>query len=73
MSSRIHLNMDFRLDETTIVTSFTTATRLRQELGEGKFQVLASETHSDDVVSVPPELFDAFSYYLEHREQFTQQ
>jgi len=71
VSSRIHLNTDFRLDETTIVASFNTARRLRNELGEGKFRVLASETHSDDVISVPPELYDAFAYYLEHRKQFT--
>ncbi|MBD3672301.1 MAG: hypothetical protein HUJ26_02140 [Planctomycetaceae bacterium] len=71
MSSEIHLNMDFRLNETTIMASFATAERLRQELGDGQFDVLDSETHSDDVVSVPPELYDAFAYYLDHREQFT--
>ena len=72
MSSKIHLNMDFRLDESTIMTSIETASRLRYELGsDNQFHILASDTHSDDVISVPPELYNAFEYYLDHRKQLS--
>ncbi len=69
MSIEYHLNADPHLDTLTIVASFSTARELRRVLRGTRLNIEFSPTHSDDVISVSPELFDQFATFLTLQKQ----
>lgn len=69
MLPNVHLNADENLDDKTIVASLSTCHKLRDMLGSSEFLVVHDTNHSDDVITVGPELYDAFNYYLEYLDK----
>ena len=64
MPPTIQLLSDARLGEYTIQASQETVQELRRMIGDGRYHFETCHFHSDDQISVSPELYEAFDAFL---------
>lgn len=61
---RIHLQSDPHLGLATIIASFRTARELRKILGPDLYHIECDEHFADEVITVSPDLYDAFHLFI---------